>query len=37
MWHLVVFPGLSLLVIVLVFDALGENMRTLFDPNTAQL
>jgi peptide/nickel transport system permease protein len=37
MWHLVVFPGLSLLLIVLVFDALGEYMRTLFDPNTAQL
>jgi peptide/nickel transport system permease protein len=37
MWHLVVFPGLSLLLVVLIFDALGENLRTLFDPNTAQL
>ncbi|MDR3170673.1 MAG: ABC transporter permease [Treponema sp.] len=35
MWHLAVFPGLSLLVVVLLFDALGENLRLLLNPGTA--
>jgi peptide/nickel transport system permease protein len=36
MWHLAFFPGLCLLVVVLLFDALGENLRILLNPNTAQ-
>ncbi|WP_010254484.1 ABC transporter permease [Treponema primitia] len=35
MWHLAFFPGLCLLVVVLLFDALGENLRILFNPGTA--
>ena len=37
MWHLAFFPGASLLVIVLLFDALGENLRILLNPQTSQI
>jgi peptide/nickel transport system permease protein len=36
MWHLAFFPGLCLLVVVLLFDALGENLRILLNPSTSQ-
>ncbi|MCR8631539.1 ABC transporter permease [Paenibacillus radicis (ex Xue et al. 2023)] len=35
MWWLAVFPGLSLLIIVIAFGRLGENLRLLADPNRA--
>jgi len=35
-WWLAVLPGLSLLVMVKAFDALGESVRTLTDPKTSQ-
>lgn len=35
MWWLAFFPGLSLLVLVLLFDALGDNLRLLIDPYRA--
>jgi len=33
MWWLVVFPGLSLIGMVVIFDALGNNLRKLLNPN----
>jgi peptide/nickel transport system permease protein len=36
MWHLAFFPGLCLLAVVLLFDVLGENLRILLNPGTAQ-
>ncbi|MDR1094884.1 MAG: ABC transporter permease [Spirochaetaceae bacterium] len=36
MWHLAFFPGLCLLAVVLLFDALGENLRILLNPGTSQ-
>jgi peptide/nickel transport system permease protein len=36
MWHLAFFPGLCLLVVVLLFDALGEHLRILLNPGTSQ-
>lgn len=35
MWWLAFFPGLSLLVVVRGFDALGDNLRILIDPHSA--
>ncbi len=35
-WWLAALPGLSLLVMVKSFDALGENLRALLDPKTSQ-
>lgn len=35
MWWLAFFPGLSLLILVLLFDAMGENLRLLVDPYRA--
>ena len=35
MWWLAFFPGLSLLVIVRLFDVLGDNLRLLIDPHKA--
>lgn len=35
MWWLAFFPGLMLVVIVLLFDRLGENVRKLADPYSA--
>ena len=32
MWWLAFFPGLCLLIIVRIFDTIGENLRTLIDP-----
>lgn len=36
MWWLAVFPGVSLVLIVMLFDQLGENLKRLIDPNSAQ-
>jgi peptide/nickel transport system permease protein len=36
MWWLAVFPGLCLLLVVLLFDAIGEKLRLLLNPWTAQ-
>lgn len=35
-WWLAVLPGAALLIVVKIFDVLGENMRTLLDPKTSQ-
>jgi peptide/nickel transport system permease protein len=35
-WWLAVLPGLALLMMVKSFDVLGENLRALLDPKTAQ-
>lgn len=35
MWWLAFFPGISLLIIVRVFDLIGENLRLLMDPHRA--
>ncbi len=36
MWWLAVFPGLALVVCVLLFDLAGSSLRKLVDPHTAQ-
>lgn len=36
MWWLALFPGLALLVVVLLFDQAGQNLRRLIDPARAQ-
>lgn len=36
MWWLAVFPGVALIVVVLLFDAAGSNLRKLVDPHRAQ-
>lgn len=36
MWWLAFFPGICLLVIVFIFDKIGENLRALFDPSQSQ-
>lgn len=36
MWWLAFFPGLSLVAIVLLFDKLGDNLKRLLDPYSAQ-
>lgn len=35
MWWLAFFPGAALVLIVLLFDKLGDNLKTLFDPYSA--
>lgn len=35
MWWLAFFPGLCLLLVVQSFDRIGENLRSLIDPNTS--
>ena len=35
-WWLAFFPGLSLLLVVLLFDLIGENVEKLLNPETAQ-
>ncbi len=35
-WWLAVLPGVSLVFTVKLFDTLGNNLRTIFDPRTAQ-
>lgn len=36
MWWLAVLPGLTLVLIVLLFDRLGDNLKTVIDPYSAQ-
>lgn len=36
MWWLAVCPGILLMVIVLLIDRLGENLRMILDPYSAQ-
>lgn len=35
MWWLAFFPGLMLVMIVLLFDRLGENVKKIVDPYSA--
>jgi len=35
-WWLAFYPGLSLLLLVLLFDVIGENVHRLLDPQSAQ-
>ena len=37
MWWLAVFPGVCLLLMVVLFEALGNNLRLLLDPYHAQM
>lgn len=34
-WWLAFFPGVSLLIVVLLFDIMGDNLKRLFDPSEA--
>ena len=34
-WWLAVFPGAMLLIVVLLFDVIGDNLKTLLNPNSA--
>lgn len=34
-WWLAVFPGAMLLLVVLLFDVIGDNLKTLLNPNSA--
>lgn len=36
MWWLAVFPGVALVLIVIAFDKLGDNLKNLLDPFSAQ-
>jgi peptide/nickel transport system permease protein len=36
LWWLVFFPGVSLVLIVMLFDALGDQVKLLLDPSSAQ-
>jgi len=36
MWWLAFFPGLMLVILVILFDKLGDNLKTLLDPYSAQ-
>jgi peptide/nickel transport system permease protein len=36
LWWPAVFPGLTLLLIVLLVDKLGDNLRMIIDPYSAQ-
>lgn len=36
MWWLAVFPGLTLVIIVILLDRLGDNLKALIDPYSAQ-
>lgn len=36
LWWLAVFPGLALIVIVLLFDLVGSSLRKLIDPHSSQ-
>ena len=36
MWWLAVFPGLALIAAVMLFDAVGQGLRRLVDPASAQ-
>lgn len=36
MWWLALFPGLALLSVVLLFDLVGDSLRKLIDPHSAQ-
>ncbi len=36
MWWLAVFPGVALVLLVIGFDKLGDNLKTLIDPFSAQ-
>ena len=35
-WWLAFYPGVSLLLVVLLFDLIGENVERLLNPETAQ-
>lgn len=35
LWWLAVLPGIALVAIVMLFDQLGDNLKTLFDPYSA--
>jgi peptide/nickel transport system permease protein len=34
-WWLAFFPGLSLLIVVLAFDMIGDNLGKMMDPKSA--
>ena len=36
MWWLAFFPGFLLLLVVLIFDRLGEALRDILDPQSGQ-
>ena len=34
-WWLALFPGLMLLIVIILFDVIGENLKRLWNPNSA--
>ena len=36
MWWLAVMPGVCLLIVVILFEAIGNNLKLLIDPFSAQ-
>ena len=34
-WYLAVFPGIMLLIVVILFDVIGENLKRLNNPVTS--
>jgi peptide/nickel transport system permease protein len=36
LWWLVFFPGAALVAVVMLFDKLGEQVKLLIDPSSAQ-
>ncbi len=34
-WWLALFPGAALVIVVLLFDIIGDNLKRLFDPSQA--
>lgn len=36
MWWLALFPGIALVLVVMLFDVVGSNMRRLLDPHSSQ-
>jgi peptide/nickel transport system permease protein len=37
LWWLAVFPGLCLLIMVMLFDVIGEHLRIMLNPGTSQV
>lgn len=35
MWWLVVFPGIALILVVIMFDSIGDNLKAIIDPYSA--
>lgn len=36
MWWLAVFPGIALIIVIMLFDVVGSNLRRIVDPHSSQ-